>query len=86
VRGDLPIRDANRLLDLDLPQGEGWSTLAGFAIALAGRIPPRGARLRSGEISIEVVDATSHAVLAVRVRRGAVSPPHGQPDARAAAD
>ncbi|HEX9574401.1 MAG TPA: hemolysin family protein [Myxococcales bacterium] len=86
VRGDLPIREANRLLGLDLPQGEGWSTLAGLAIALAGRIPPRGARLRSGEISIEVVDATSHAVLAMRVRREPVSPPRGQPDARVAAD
>jgi len=59
VRGELPIRDANRLLELDVPQGEGWSTVAGLTISLAGGIPSRGARLRSGEISIEVLEATS---------------------------
>ena len=73
VRGDLPIRDANRLLDLHLPEGEGWSTVAGLAISLANGIPQRGSRLRSGDVSIEVVDATPRTVRAVRIRRD-VSP------------
>jgi putative hemolysin len=73
VRGDLPIRDVNRLLDVDLPEGEEWSTVAGLAISLAGGIPPPGTRLRSGDVSIEVVDATPRAVRLVRIRRE--SPP-----------
>ena len=73
-------------LELDLPHGEGRSTVAGLTIALAGGIPSRGARLSSGQISIEVLEATSQAVLAVRLRREVVSPPRGQPGARAAAD
>jgi len=83
VRGDLPIREANRLLDLDLPEGEGWSTVAGLAIALAAGIPPPGARLRSGDVSLEVVEATPHAVRLVRVRRAAASSPGGERGARA---
>jgi len=74
VRGDLPIRDANRLLDLDLPEGE-WSTVAGLTVALAGGIPAPGTRLRAGDVAIEVVDATPRAVRLVRVRREPVSPP-----------
>jgi putative hemolysin len=71
VRGDLPIRDANRLLELDLPEGEGWSTVAGLAISLAGRIPARGAKLLTGNVAIEVVEATAREVRLVRIRRQA---------------
>ena len=47
VRGDAPIREVNRALDLDLPEGEGYTTLAGLCIALAGSVPERGARVRA---------------------------------------
>ena len=36
VRGDLPIREANRELALDLPGGDGWSTVAGLTVSLSG--------------------------------------------------
>ena len=45
VRGDAPIREVNRALSLDLPEGEGYTTVAGLCIALAGAVPERGARL-----------------------------------------
>lgn len=41
--GMLPIRDANRRLQLNLPEGDNYTTLAGFVLALAGRL------LRPGE-------------------------------------
>ena len=47
VRGDAPIREVNRALALDLPEGEGYSTIAGLCIALAGAVPERGARLHA---------------------------------------
>jgi hypothetical protein len=50
------------------------------------RIPACGTRLRSKDVSIEVLEASSQAVLAVRLRHEAVSPSRGQPGARAAAD
>ncbi len=68
VRGDAPIREVNRALDLELPEGEGYTTLAGLCIALAGSVPERGARLRSPDGSeIEVVDASPRVVRFVRL-------------------
>jgi putative hemolysin len=68
VRGDAPIREVNRALDLDLPEGEGYSTLAGLCIALAGSLPERGARLRAPDgTQIEVLDASARVVRHVRL-------------------
>jgi putative hemolysin len=71
VRGDLPIREANRLLELELPEEEAWSTIAGLVVALSGGIPTSGTRVRSGDVLLEVVNATPRAVREVRIRREA---------------
>jgi putative hemolysin len=69
VRASMPVREVNRELGLALPEGEGWSTLAGLAIALAGGIPRIGARLvASGGATLEVVEATARLVRTVRLR------------------
>lgn len=81
VRGDVPIREANRLLGLDLPEGEAWSTVAGLVVALAGGISSRGARVRSGGVLLEVVEASPRAVREVRIRREAT--PEGPPPSAA---
>ena len=39
LSGMLTVRDANRQLDLDLPEDGGYTTLAGFLMAQAGRLP-----------------------------------------------
>ncbi len=76
VRGDAPIREVNRALALDLPEGEGYTTVAGVCIALAGSVPERGARLRAPDgTELEVVEASPRVVRLVRVRP--VSPPRG---------
>jgi len=76
VRGDAPIREANRALDLELPEGDGYSTVAGLCIALAGAVPERGARLRAPDgTEIEVVEASPRVVRLVRLRPVALSPP-----------
>lgn len=71
VRGGVPIRDVNRLLELDLPEGDTWSTVAGLVVSLGGGIPARGASVRSGDVVLEVLDATPRAVRLVRLRRDA---------------
>jgi putative hemolysin len=69
VRGDAPIREVNRALDLDLPEGEGYTTIAGLCIALAGSVPERGARLRAPDgTEMEIVDASPRMVRLVRLR------------------
>ena len=63
------MRDVNRLLDLSLPEGEGYTTVAGLCIARAGVVPERGARLQVGDTELEVVEATPRQVRRLRLRR-----------------
>jgi putative hemolysin len=75
VRGDAPVREVNRALGLDLPEGEGYTTLAGVCIALAGDVPERGTRLHARDgTQLEVVDASPRVVRLVRLWPGATSP------------
>jgi len=75
VRGDAPIREVNRALELDLPEGDGYTTVAGLSIALAGAVPQRGTRVRAPDgTELEIVEASPRVVRLVRVRPP-VSPP-----------
>lgn len=68
VLGTVPIREVNRALDIDLPEGDLWTTIAGYCIALAGRIPSTGARLTAQDGTvIEIMESTPRRVRSVRV-------------------
>jgi putative hemolysin len=67
--GELPVRNANRDLDLELPESESYSTMAGLCLTLAGRIPEKGARFEVADAVIEVLEATSQRVRIVRISR-----------------
>ena len=68
VMGIAQIRDVNRELDLDLPEGDGWSTVAGLCLDLAGRIPLKGERLLApGGVVLEVIEASAKRVRTVRI-------------------
>jgi putative hemolysin len=75
VRGETPIRDVNRELELELPEGETWSTIAGLVLDLAGRIPPVGSSFETtGNVRLEVVAASPRQVKRVRVIRPPAPP------------
>jgi putative hemolysin len=91
IQGATPVHEINRELDIALPLGPGWSTLAGLLINEAQRIPEPGTRiaLESG-VEAEVVDTDPTRILAVRLRIPTsagdtpaedASPPPGQSDA-----
>ncbi|MCK6522182.1 hemolysin family protein [Myxococcota bacterium] len=70
--GSTPVHEANRTLAFELPEGEGWSTVAGLCIELAGRIPAQGAVLTTEDgVVLEVVEATPRGVKVVRASRKA---------------
>ncbi|KYG09248.1 hypothetical protein BE21_19100 [Sorangium cellulosum] len=75
----------NRALDLALPEGEGWSTVAGLCLELTGRIPATGEVLRTPDgTTLEIADAIPRQVRRVRLRRRAAkeaSEPGGEPPA-----
>lgn len=76
VLGSVPIRDVNRALDLALPEGDLWTTLAGYCISLAGRIPESGARLEAGDGTVfEILESTPRRIRSVRVIRKKVDGP-----------
>jgi CBS domain containing-hemolysin-like protein len=56
--GMLTVRDANRQLRLDLPENGGYTTIAGFLMATAGRVLVGGESVkhRAGVFTIERVD------------------------------
>lgn len=69
VRGETPIRDVNRELSIDLPEGDDYTTIAGLCIALVGAVPERGVRIDAGHgITLEIEDASPRAVRSVRIR------------------
>jgi putative hemolysin len=68
VPGTMPIRDINREMTLALPEGDGWSTVAGLAIHLAGWIPSPRDRLKTADGTVlEIVDASPRRVRTVRI-------------------
>ncbi len=67
--GTMPIREANRMFELELPEPPDQSTLAGLCIHTAGEIPVPGAILTTKEGAVlEVLDASPRRVRSVRIR------------------
>lgn len=71
VQGSVAIREVNRSLGLFLPEGEGWSTIAGLCLKVAGRIPATGEVLEAENgTRLEVVAASPHRVRSVGIHAG----------------
>jgi putative hemolysin len=69
LSASLPIHEINRLLPIELPEGP-FATLAGLCLHLAGSIPKVGTVLHTETgVTLEILEATSHRVRRVRVRR-----------------
>lgn len=69
VQADIGIADFNRLLGVELPEHDGFDTLAGFLNHLAGQIPEQGAVLSSHGLSFTVAQRSPRRVERVRVAR-----------------
>jgi putative hemolysin len=68
VMGDVPVRDVNRELELELPESEEWTTIAGLCLSLAGRIPRPGQRFKTEDgTELEITAASPRQIKRVRV-------------------
>lgn len=70
VPGGAPLREINRALGLDLPEGPQWTTLGGLCLAEAGHVLSPGDRvaLMSG-VEAEIREAHGPRILIVSLRR-----------------
>jgi len=59
VQGNLSIRDANKLLALNLPESDSYHTVAGFMMARAGRLLKRGESVEYNSLKL-IVQSTAH--------------------------
>jgi putative hemolysin len=69
VQGAAAIADFNRAASADLPEDEGFETVAGFLNSLAGAIPARGDRFFWRHWVFTIADADPRRVTKVRVSR-----------------
>lgn len=68
VRGDVPIRELNRELELELPEGDTFSTLGGLTMYLAKGVPSTGEHLETeAGVRLIVEKASERSVEFVRV-------------------
>ena len=80
VLGTTPIREVNRQLDVALPEGELWATIAGYCIALAGHIPAPGERVVAEDGTIlEILESTPRRIRTIRVLKPKATEEPGGP-------
>ena len=67
LSGILTVRDANRQLHLDLPEDSGYTTLAGFLMAQAGRLPQPGEVVQYDSLTFQIERMEGRRIRRVRL-------------------
>ena len=69
VSGKLSIRDANKLLNLDLPEADSYHTIAGFMMARAGKLLRHGDSVDYNGLRFTVEAASRNRILEAKIER-----------------
>jgi CBS domain containing-hemolysin-like protein len=69
VRGELNIDEVNEALDIDLPEGEEFETIAGFVFNRAGRLVGEGEEMTYENVRITVEQVENTRIMKARVVR-----------------
>jgi CBS domain containing-hemolysin-like protein len=75
LSGMLTIRDANRQLRLELPEDRGYTTLGGFLMAQAGRLPQAGEVVEYLSLTFRIERLEGRRIRRVRLERPAKASP-----------
>jgi putative hemolysin len=75
VDASLHVSDVNEELDLEIPDGEDFETLAGFVLSELGHFPKQGEVFQHDGVEYRVIEASDRRVLRVSIRpvEGAVA-------------
>jgi CBS domain containing-hemolysin-like protein len=69
VKGNLSIRDANKRLELGLPESDSYHTIAGFMMARAGRILRPGESVEYNGLRLTVQSTHGNRIVDTRIER-----------------
>ena len=67
VRGEVNIDEVNEVLDIDLPEGEEFETLAGFVFNRAGRLVEEGEEIEFDNVAIRIEQVDNTRIMRARV-------------------
>ena len=67
VRGNLSIRDANKLLNLSLPESDAYHTIAGFMMARAGRLLTSGESVEYNGLKLTVESTIRNRIVETKI-------------------
>lgn len=77
IDGSMRIEEVNEEIDLELPEGDGYETIAGFVLNLLGHIPRQGEQLRYKGLKLVITKMRGmkiEEVLITREKHGKESP------------
>lgn len=78
VRGEVNIDVVNEALDLELPEGEEFETIAGFIFNRAGRLVEEGETIAYDDVEITVEQVENTRIMKARVEKGAIDLPDAE--------
>lgn len=67
--GGMRVEDANHELELEIPEGRGYQTIAGFVLTHLGRIPKQGEHFKYGDLRITILDMKGLKIEKVQIIR-----------------
>jgi putative hemolysin len=67
IEAGVGVHEVNRSLGVELPEGEGYATIAGLVLDMAGRIPAPGERFEVEGHTLEIIEATHRRIKRVRL-------------------
>jgi CBS domain containing-hemolysin-like protein len=69
VRGEVNIEEVNEALEIDLPEGEEFETIAGFIFNRAGRLVEEGEMFKYENVELTVEHVENTRIMKARVKR-----------------
>jgi len=80
VKGEVNIEQVNEALDIDIPEGEEFETIAGFIFNRAGRLVEEGESIEYDGLLIDVEDVENTRIRKARITRTDDYDPDAEPD------
>ena len=69
VEGGMSVQEANEEMNIELPQGDDYETIAGFALYVLGHIPAKGEQFEYDNLTFEILDMQDLRIEEIRVTK-----------------